>query len=178
MTDNAGRQAQEQAQEYNSPFAPRTIEFDDGTKLVVPPHPQLRMFDSEDRLIAYDELLMEQETFDREEIELPQRTIRDDDGTEMVLPAETKKGQVLGPPYRKKGKIVKGHEARIVRVVLGDDKYEQLCSKTINDRPAGYSDVMRVWHDQSVEVVKRVNDDPKSAEGAGGLEALAPPDSQ
>lgn len=177
---NSGNEAREQATEYDSPFADRVIEFDDGTSMVIPPHPNLRMMD-DDALEAYEAYLEEVETtYDREpDVYIPEQTVKDRNGDDMVLPAEVKQGPVKGPPYYKDGKRVSPpREIRIVQVVLGADQYEVLRSKTIDGRKASARDVWRAWNEQGFAVAKRAGDDSKSDGSPVVLEDVPASDSE
>lgn len=177
--ENSGSEAREQANAYDSPFADRILKFDDGDTMTLPPHPNLRMLD-DDALEAYEAYLEEVETYDRgPDLYIPEQKVKDRDGNEMVLPAETRPGQVLGPPYFKDGKrVTPPREIRIVQVILGDEEYARLRSKKINNRKAGARDVWRAWTEQGAEVVERVNRDSKSDGGSVVLEDVSSPDSE
>lgn len=172
-------EAREQANAYQSIFADRTIVFDDGSKMTIPPHPNLRMLD-DDALEAYEAYLEEVETYDRgPDIFIPEQKVTGRDGNEMTLPAETRPGQVLGPPYFKdKTRVSPPREIRIVQVILGKDQYDLLRSKTIDGRKAGARDVWRAWNEQGSEITSRVDDDSKSAASADVLEDVSTPDSK
>lgn len=174
---DAGRHAAEQAKEYDSVFAPLTLTFDDGTTLEVPPQPSLRMLDDE-CLEAYDRLIFEAESYDREEISLPQRTVKDDEGNEMTLPAETKQGGYL-TPYRKGGVLISPPwEVQEVQAALGPENYALLRSKKIKGRRASAGDVRRLWNEQGLRLMERQKRDSKSADSTGDLAPVAAPDSQ
>lgn len=175
---NAGRQATDQATEYDgSIFAWTTLTFDDGTSIQIPPQPSLRQLD-DDCLAEYDRLMVEAESYDREDIELPERTVRDDEGNEMILPAETKKGPYR-QPYHKDGVLVSPPwEVQEVRAAIGAEQYELLRSKKINGRRAGAGDVRRIWNENGLRLMERQKRDSKSADGAGDLAPVAPADSQ
>ncbi len=158
MSD-AGTEAREQANEYKSPFADRKLVFDDDTFMVLPPHPNLRMLDDEalEALEAYEE---EIETYDK-----------DDDGQVKNLMAGGpffKDGKRVSPPYR----------VRMVQIAIGEDRYEELRTKTINGQKCGARDVWRAWSDQGVEIVERINQDSKSDAGSVVLEDVSPSDSK
>lgn len=174
---DAGRHAAEQAKEYASIFAPIPLTFDDKTTMEIPCNPEWRLFEDEECLRAYDRLMFERESYDCHEIELPERKVKDDDGNEMVLPAETRKGAPK-VPFRKGNELVDDDEARLVRTVLGDAKYQLLCSKTINGRKAGYADVQRAWSQRGYELMERQRADSKSAPGSVDLAPVSAPDSQ
>lgn len=176
--NNAGSEAREQATTYASIFADRTLTFDDGTTMTLPPHPNLRMLD-DDALEAYEAYLEEVETYDRgPDIYIPEQKVKDRNGDEMVLPAETRPGQVLGPPYFKnKKRVSPPREIRIVQVILGKDQYDVLRSKQIDGRKAGARDVWRAWNEQGNEITARVDDDSKSAGSSDVLEDVPASDS-
>jgi hypothetical protein len=144
--DAAGR-AREQAAAYESIFAPTPLQLDNDQGVIeIPPHPNLHMLD-DDRQQAYDELLFEIESYDREpDLLIPEQTL--DSG--MVLPAETKRGALL-VPYRKDGQLIKPpHSVRVVQAALGDTEYARL-------RAGGKSaaDVWRIWNDQGLRAADR-----------------------
>ena len=172
-------EARAQANAYKSIFADRELIFDDGTKMVLPPHPNLRMLD-DDALEAYEAYLEEVETYDRgPDIYIPEQKVKDRDGNEMTLPAEVRPGPVLGPPYFKdKKRVSPPREVRIVQVVLGQEQYDVLRSKKIDGRKAGARDVWRAWNEQGNEITARADDDSKSAASADVLEDVPPADSQ
>lgn len=175
---DAGRHATDQATEYDaSIFAWTTLTFDDGSSMQIPPQPSLRQLD-DDCLAAYDQLIVEAESYDREDIELPERTIKDDEGNEMTLPAETKKG-AYRQPYHKGGELVSPpFEVQEVKAAIGADQYEFLRSKTINGRRAGAGDVRRIWNEAGLRLMERQKRDSKSADSTGDLAPVAPADSQ
>lgn len=172
-------EAREQANAYKSIFADRELTFDDGSKMVVPPHPNLRMLD-DDALEAYEAYLEEVETYDRgPDIYIPEQKVKDRDGNEMTLPAEVRPGQVLGPPYFKdKKRVTPPREVRIVQVVLGAEQYDLLRSKKIDGRKAGARDVWRAWNEQGSEITSRVDADSKSDGSSDVLEDVSAPDSK
>lgn len=175
---DAGRHATDQATEYDSSiFAWTTLTFDDGSSMQIPPQPSLRQLD-DDCLAAYDQLIVESQSYDREDIELPERTIKDDEGNEMTLPAETKKG-AYRQPYHKDGVLVSPPwEVQEVATAIGPEQYQELRSKTINGRRAGAGDVRRIWNEQGMRLMERQKRDSKSADSAGDLAPVAAPDSQ
>src|SRR4051794_23216823 len=103
-------QALEQAEAYDSLFASTPLELNDGTVLMVPPHPDFGML-SDEAMEDYEDLLMEVETYDRDaEIFIPEQKLEGG----VTLPAETRKGELLRP-YRKDGVRVKpSHTVRVV----------------------------------------------------------------
>ncbi len=175
---NSGRLATDQATEYDaSIFAWTTLRFDDGSSMQIPPQPSLRQLD-DDCLAAYDQLIVEAESYDREDIELPERTIKDDEGNEMVLPAETKKGPYR-QPYHKDGVLLNPPwEVREVQAAIGPEQYEFLRSKTIDGRRAGAGDVRRIWNENGLRLMERQKRDSKSSDSTGDLAPVAAPDSQ
>lgn len=175
---NAGRYATDQATEYGaSIFAWTTLTFDDGSSMQIPPMPSLRQLD-DDCLAAYDQLIVESESYDREDIELPERTVKDDEGNEMTLPAETKKGPYR-QPYHKDGVLLSPPwEVREVQAAIGPEQYAELRSKTINGRRAGANDVRRIWSEQGLRVMERQKRDSKSSDSTGDLAPVAAADSQ
>lgn len=167
-------EAREQAEAYESLFAPRHLELDDGETIQIPPHPNLGMWDDEQQA-EYEELLFETESYDRgPDVFIPEQRLRDKDGTEtgVVLPAETRPGPLL-TPYRKQGELVKPpHSVRIVQAALGEDGYKRL-------REGGRSaaDVWRIWNKQGFELTDRQKSGPKDAESDMDLETVPTPDS-
>lgn len=166
---NAGRQAREQADAYDSLFADIKMELDDGTTISIPPHPDLGMLD-DDAMEQYEELQFEMESYDREEdIFIPEQRLRDSDGNEngVVLPATTSLG-ALKRPYRKDGELVKPpHSVRVARIALGEEGYQKLIA---GGRSAG--DVWRAWAKQAAELRDREASDPKSEGSSVDLEAV------
>ena len=74
---DAGSKAREQAEAYNSLLADQELELEDGSILKVPPHPDLGMMDDE-QMEAYEELLVEVESYDREpDIVIPEQKLRE-----------------------------------------------------------------------------------------------------
>ncbi|UCR74389.1 tail assembly chaperone [Mycobacterium phage Ritam007] len=182
--ENAGKSAAEQAEQYSSVFAPRKLVLDDGTELVIPPHPNLRMLD-DDALAALEALNFELESYDREpDIFIPEQKIKDKDGNEIVLPAETKPGPLKTNPYRKTDKdgnttiMNPPYEVQVAKIALGEEDYAKLRAGTINGRKGSAADVWRAWNEQSLEVKKRVDADPKSDGSSLDLEAVSSPDSE
>ena len=173
---DAGSKAREQADAYNSFLADQELELEDGSILRIPPHPDFGMIDDE-QLESYEELLVEVESYDREDdIFIPEQKLRDPETgqeTGVVLPAETQKG-ALKRPYRKDGKLVKPpHSVRIVQAVLGPEKYKAL-------RAGGRSakDVWRLWGEQGLELRQRQLTDSKSDGGSVDLEPVPTGDSE
>lgn len=175
-SSHAGKEALDQAEEYDGIFAWLELTFDDGDTMKIPPPPDCRLFETEEQLIAYDDLVVEKESFDRQG--LPERTVKDDEGNEMTLPADPKKGPLVWPPYRKDGVPVKGYEARVVRTALGDEKYDLLLTKMIDGHRAGYADVHLLWTRRGEKIMEREASDPKSKGSAGDLAAVAATDSE
>ncbi len=166
---NAGRQAREQADAYDSLFADIEMELDDGTTISIPPHPDLGMLD-DDAMEQYEELQFEMESYDREEdIFIPEQRLKDSEGNEngVVLPATTSLG-ALKRPYRKNGELVKPpHSVRVARIALGEEGYQKLVA---GGRSAG--DVWRAWAKQAAELRDREASDPKSEGSSVDLEAV------
>lgn len=145
----AARRAREQAANYDSVFDPTPLELDNGDVIDIPPHPNLNMLD-EDEQEAYEDLLAEMRSYDREpDIYIPEQKLENG----VVLPAETRRGALIGPPYYKDGvRVTPAHRTRVVQAALGAEKYAQL-------RAAGKSsaDVWRIWNDQGLKVADRQN---------------------
>jgi len=146
-------EAREQAKAYDSLFSNQKIELDDGTTMEIPPHPDFGMLD-DDRQEAYEELIFETESYDREpDIFIPEQNLENG----LTLPAETKRGELLRP-FRKDGVLVKPpHSVRIVQAALGLEQYTRL---KIGGKCA--ADVWRVWGRQGMEVRNRQSSDSKS----------------
>jgi hypothetical protein len=138
--------ARDQADAYESLFRNRPLELNDGTELMIPPHPDFGMLD-DDRMADYEELKFETETFDREDdIYIPEQTLENG----VVLPAETRRGDLLRP-YRRDGELIKPpHTVRVVMAVLGPDDYARLKA---GGRSA--ADVWKIWGQQGMEVRER-----------------------
>lgn len=166
---NAGQQAREQADAYDSLFADIQLELNDGTFLAVPPHPDLGMLDDE-AMEQYEELQFEMESYDRDEdIFIPEQRLKDSDGNEngVVLPATTSLG-ALKRPYRKNGELIKPpHSVRVARIALGEEGYQKLIA---GGQSAG--DVWRAWAKQAAELRDREAGDSKSEGGSVDLEAV------
>lgn len=161
----AGTEALDQADAFGGVLARRVLHFDDGTTMKISPHPLLRAFDSVEQAEAWDDYQDEIETYDREKtIYLPEQKVRDADGKETgeVRAAEEIQGKVIGPPYRKDGVRVRpSPEVRIVQIALGEAKWAELLTKTIDGEPASYADVLRVWTDSGERMRERQAADPK-----------------
>lgn len=158
-----------QAEAYESLFAPTELELNDGSVILIPPHPDFGMLD-DDRMEDYEDLLMEVETYDRaEDIYIPEQKL---DGG-VTLPAETKKGELLRP-YRKNGVRVRpSHTVRVVQAALGPEGYARL-------RAGGRSaaDVWKVWGKQGLAVQARQFRGSETDGGVVDLEAIPAPDSE
>ena len=163
------KEAKEQADAYDSLFAERELELEDGSVLKVPPHPDFGMLGDEE-LEAYEDLQVEIETYDREpDIFIPEQKLENG----LVLPAETKKGDLLRP-YRKNGERVKpAHSIRVVQAALGEQKYKQL-----REGGRNAADVWRIWGKQGLEMRARQAADPKSNGSTMDLASVSPTDSQ
>jgi hypothetical protein len=149
----AGARAREQANSYDSMFSSIPLELNDGTVLDLPPHPNLGMLDDEQQE-AYEELMFEVESYDREDdIFLPGHTT--DSGA--VVPDKTIRGD-LKVPYRKDGALVKpSHRTRVVQVALGDESYKRLVAGGKRS-----VDVWKCWHEQTLRISDRRETDRKS----------------
>ena len=172
---NAGAQARAQANVYDSLFSDTKLELNDGSSIAIPPHPDLGMLD-DDQMDAYEDLVMELETYDREDdIFIPEQRLLDAKGNEtgVVLPSSTERGQVKRP-FRKDGVRVKpAHSVRVAKIALGEEGYQRL-------RAGGRSakDVWRIWGRQAAELADRSAADDKSDGGALGLAAVSETDSE
>jgi hypothetical protein len=168
---NAGQQAREQADAYDSMFADIEIELNDGTTISIPPHPDLGMLDDE-AMEQYEELQFEMESYDREEdIHIPEQRLKDADGNEngVVLPATVSPG-ALKRPYRKNGELIKPpHSVRVARIALGEAGYQRLIA---GGKSAG--DVWRAWAKQAAELRDREAADSKSEGSSVDLAAVPP----
>lgn len=169
-------EAREQAEAYDSLFANQQLPLDDGTVMSIPPHPDFGMLD-DDRIEAYEELLFEIETYDREpDIFIPEQRLKDPETgheTGVILPAETRRG-ALKRPFRKDGALVKPpHSVRVVQAVLGEVEYKRL-----QEGGRSAADVWRIWGRQGLEVRDRQSRDPKSHGGPVDLAAVPPANRQ
>lgn len=158
---DAAAEARQQAQAYDSLFANREITLDDGDTVSIPPHPDFRMLDDEN-MAAYEELLFEMESYDREpDIYIPEQRLKDSDGKETgaVVPADTIRGSlkmpfrrtVKGPDGEDVTELIKPpHSVKVVMAALGDETYKKL-------REGGRSaaDVWRIWGSQGLEAKQR-----------------------
>lgn len=181
-SDNT-RHAREQASEYDSPFASTELKLDDGTVIVVPPDPRLRLLD-DDALIALDRLNLEIESYDRHpDIFIPEQKIKDRAGNEITLPSETRPG-ALKEPHRKtdpEGQQIlldPPYTVQVVQIALGPEDYARLRAGTINGRRGSAAHVNRIWNEQGAALVKRQAADSKSDGSPGVLEGISPPDSE
>lgn len=161
-------QARDQAEAYDSLFASTPLELNDGSILMIPPHPDFGMLD-DDRMEDYEDLLMEVETYDRDDdIYIPEQKLEGG----VTLPAETKRGELLRP-YRKNGERVRpSHTVRVVQAALGPEDYARL-------RAGGKSaaDVWKVWGKQGLAIQERRLFDPKSNGSSVDLESISASDS-
>ncbi|MDV6979658.1 hypothetical protein [Mycobacterium intracellulare] len=178
------RHAREQAAEYDSPFASTELKLDDGTVIMVPPDPRLRLLD-DDALIALDRLNLEIESYDRHpDIFIPEQKIKDRAGNEITLPSETRPG-ALKEPHRKTDPetgqqilLDPPYTVQVVQIALGPEDYARLRAGTINGRRGSCADVNRIWNEQGTALVKRQAADSKSDGSPGVLEGISPPDSE
>jgi hypothetical protein len=166
-SEDAAREAREQADAYDSLFAPIELPLDDGDSMMIPPHPDYGMLD-DPRMEAYTELMFEVDTeYEREpDIIIPEQEV--DGGIRM--PGEVVRGK-LKVPYRRlvKGKSVlvkPPHSIGFVQAVLGEDEYKRLRAGG-----KGAKDVWKIWADQSVRIKERQLSDRKSQ---GSSVAVAP----
>jgi hypothetical protein len=154
----AAQQAREQADAYDSLFAPTELELEGGDTLSIPPHPNFGMLDDE-ATEAYEELLFERDTlYERTpDIIYPETRVKDPTTgkeTGAVIPGETQQGQ-LKTPYRIKdddgtSKLVKPPwNVKVVQAVLGEDY------KKLRDGGRSCADVWRIWGKQGIEVAAR-----------------------
>lgn len=179
----AAREARHQAKTYRSVFAGPTLTFDDGTTMDLPPHPDLRMFD-EDVLQAYDELLFEvRNSYDHEpDVWIPEQKVSDSTGGEIKLPATLRKGSLIIPLQKTgadgKPELMKPpYEVKLVQLILGERRYRELRSKTIDGQKAGAKDVWRAWNERGEALMQRSDADPKSDAGAVDSPPVPAPDS-
>ena len=151
------RRAREQASAYDSVFAPTplTLKYEDGSTetITIPPHPNLRMLD-DDRMEAYERLLFEVESYDRDpDVYIPETTLE----SGVILPAETRRGKPL-EPYRVDGELVTPpHSVKIVQVALGEETYAKLRRAGMNA-----ADIWRIWNEQGMTLAERAEQDAKS----------------
>lgn len=181
---NNGQHAADQAAEYDSPFAPTPLKLDDGTVIMVPPDPRLRLLD-DDALAALDRLNLEIESYDRHpDIFIPEQKIKDSAGNEITLPSETRPG-ALKEPHRKTDPATKDsvlldppYTVQVAKIALGDADYARLRAGTIDGRRGSCADIQRIWSEQGLNLAKRQAQDSKSDEGPGVLEGISAADSQ
>jgi hypothetical protein len=141
----AGDEAREQANEYDSMFGDTPLDLGENDILMVPPHPDYGML-SDEQMAEYEQLLFEVDTeYDREpDVVIPDQKLKDDNGQEtgVTVPGETIRGQ-LKRPFRKQGVLVTPpHTVRIAQIALGEAE---------------------VWSKQSYNIQERKQRDPKSA---------------
>jgi hypothetical protein len=79
----------------------------DGTVIQVPPHPQFG-FLGDDQLDAYEELVFEAKSYDREDDVVDQYEVKRPDG-KLITPAKSVKGP-LKVPHQKDGKVIRPTE--------------------------------------------------------------------
>ena len=171
--------ATEQAKANKSIFAPSELKLDDGTVIVVPPHPNLRMFE-DDAQAELEALEVDiQENCDREpDIFIPEQTVKGKDGHDITLPAETRQG-ALKTPYRKNKKVLKPpYSVQVAIIALGKEQYDKLRAGTIGGRRGSAADVWRHWNEQGTDIMERADADPKSEGSSGDLAQDAAPDGQ
>ena len=182
---DAPREAREQAEEYDSPFAGGKITLDNGDDIEVPPHPNLRMLDDE-ALAEYDKLELALESYDRHpDIRVPEQKIYDKFGNHVsTIPAEPEpRPGPLKTPYRKTDEdgtevlMDPPYNVRVAQIALGPD-YEKLRAGLIDGRRGSARDVWRIWNEQGQKAVERQNSDRFRNEGAGGVEKVSTPDSE
>jgi hypothetical protein len=179
--ENAGRQAADQAEAYNSVFSPTPLKLDDGTVIKVPPHPNMRMFDDEAQA-ALERLEFELESYDRHpDIYIPEQTVKDKSGNEMKLPAETKPGPLKLPHRKTTGETSElldpPYTVQVAKIALGDD-YEKLRAGTIDGRKGSAANVWRIWNQQGLDIAERQAADSKSDGGTGVSADVAATDSE
>lgn len=178
---DSGSKALEQAQEYGGVFAPTILKLDDGTTILIPPHPGYRLLD-DDVLTALDELDFEiDENCERyPDIEFPEETKTGKDGKKIIVPAHTQRG-ALKMPYRK---VVDGkpvlmsppYDVQQVKIVLGETEYKKLRSGTINGVRGSIVHVKTVWREQGNTIAGRQASDPKSDTSIVDSETVPEPD--
>lgn len=176
--ETAAADAREMAQQYDSIFEPTPLKLDDGKTIEIPPHPNLRMLDPDEQA-AYDQLLFDLKSYDREpDVEVPAQKVYDKNTNQLIttIPASTRPGPLIVPHQKtdENGNtvlITPSWEERTVRAALGKKKYEQLRAGTIKGRPGTPRDVWNHWNKQNLAVTKRADEDDKSS---GGTVDLAP----
>lgn len=166
---SSAREARAQAEAYDSLFANQKIVLNDGSTMEIPPHPDFGMLD-DDRMEAYEELVFESESYDREpDIYIPEQHL--DSG--LTLPADTQQG-ALKRPFRIEGKLVKPPwTVRVAMAALGENEYARLKA---GGRSA--ADVWRIWGKQGLEVKLRQENDPKSVDGPLDLASVSSSNSE
>lgn len=181
----AAAEAREQAELYDSIFAPTTLTFDDGSSISIPPHPNLRMLD-DDQQSEYDQLLFDSESYDRaEDIVVAEQKVYDKDTKQVIttIPASTRRGPLL-VPHRKTDAdgntvlIKPSWEISTVKAALGEKVYKQLRAGKIDGRPGTARDVWGIWNKQNLKVLQRADADPKSGGGAVDVAPVPEADSQ
>lgn len=183
--DNAGPQAADQAAEYDGTFASTELKLDDGTVIIVPPHPNLRMFD-DDGLAKLERLNLLLEDYDRHpEVYIPEQRVKDRAGNDITLPAETRPGPVKNNPHRKTDPDTEvvtvldpPYEVQVAQFALGEEDYARLRAGKVNGRRGSAADVWRVWNEQGAKIAKRRKTDSKSDGSARGVAPVATPDSE
>lgn len=179
-SEDAQAEAREQADAYDSLFGATPLELDDGSVVMIPPHPDYAMLD-DDRMEEWDELLFAVDNIYLREpdVYVPEQRLKDDKGNEtgIVMPAETHRG-ALRQPFQKlddKGKpeLVKPpHSIKVVQIALGLDEYNRLKAGGKNA-----SDVWKIWGEQSLRIRERQQRDSKSAGSPVDLAAVPETDS-
>lgn len=174
--DTAASDSREQAEAYESLFAPTPLELENGEgTLMVPPHPDWGMLDDEN-MQAWDEYMFEIDTvYEREpDIHIPEQRLENG----LTLPSDTQRGSLL-VPYRKKNaddvvELVRpAHTIKVVQIALGDEEFDRL--KRGGKQTA---DVYRIWRSQSLKIRERQAADSKSVGSAVDLEAVPETDSE
>ncbi|WP_293308890.1 hypothetical protein [Mycolicibacterium sp.] len=157
----SAKEANAQAREYDSPFAPTDLVLDDGTVIEIPPHPNLRILD-DDVLDEYEALLFEAESYDRgPDFYIPEQQAKDSAGNPITLPAETRPGPLL-VPYRKNGeRISPPHSVQVVQIVLGADNYAKLRAGTVDGKRGSAGMVWKIWNERNLNLIERQAADPK-----------------
>lgn len=160
----AAEHAQEQATDADSVFANTRVQLNDGTYVEIPPHPNFNML-GDDEQTAYEQLLFEVKSYDREpSIYVPESRLKDADGNEtgVVFPARTLEGAVIIPHQQtdENGKtelITPPYNQRMVRAALGPEKYAKLRA---GGKSAG--DVIKAWSEQTIRITERQNFRPET----------------
>lgn len=180
----APAEAREQAEAYNSIFAPIKMDLNEnGTDFVMlPPHPEFGLLD-DDQTARYEQLMFDRdELYDRDpDVIVPEQRLRDPKTgheTGVVIPGETLRGNIR-TPFRTRDAAGKAtlvsppFSVQTVVAVLGQETYQR-----IKDAGKSSLDVWKLWGEQSYKVRERQAADSKSDGGTVDVEAVPETDSE